>query len=410
MAKYSLDDLITFALGLFAFSVIFSVTAVEAALFLTLILLLAKKYREQTLSDLLPSLTRHTLFAPWLIYLAVCLITALAAYYPAKALGQLNSDFLKYLCLATLLLAVKKEHLPRLSAAYTAGAVIAALVGITEVFRSIISGDTDVVRANAFMNAVRYGEVMGIAFTLALSQAILPQKESFRHEGLYYKAAAILLFAAVLLSQTRGAYLGTAAAIIFALAFSRASVKKVFTYGLALLTITAFLAALNPSIRQRFSKATPAPERQVAVQPEVRTYSSVNIRLELWQLGWKMFKAHPVLGVGPDNVKKVFKKFHPDPIGYEETWGSLHNLYIHQAAERGLLGLGTLLLLFAAFFMFALGKFRATASPYALWALCVLPAYYAMNLTEISFQHVHTAFAIFMALAFAAAEKAGSGN
>jgi O-antigen ligase len=131
----------------------------------------------------------------------------------------------------------------------------------------------------------------------------------------------------------------------------------------------------------------------------------VNIRLELWQLGWKMFKAHPVLGVGPDNVKKVFKKFHPEPIGYLETWGSLHNLYIHQAAERGILGLGALLLLFGALFLFALGRYRASNSPYALWALCALPAYFAMNLTEISFQHVHTAFAILMALAFASATE-----
>jgi len=104
-------------------------------------------------------------------------------------------------------------------------------------------------------------------------------------------------------------------------------------------------------------------------------------------------------------VKKVFKRFHPEPVGYLDTWGSLHSIYIHQAAERGLLGLGALLLLFAALFLFALRRYRTGPGPYTLWALCALPAYFVMNLTEISFQHVHTSFAIFLALAFAAAAE-----
>jgi O-antigen ligase len=119
-----------------------------------------------------------------------------------------------------------------------------------------------------------------------------------------------------------------------------------------------------------------------------------------------MFKAHPIVGVGPDNVKRVFKKFHPEPFPEEGIYGTLNNLYVHQAAERGLLGLGALLLLFITMFIYAAKLFKAKASPYALWAVCALPAFYVVNLTEISFQHVHTSFAIFMALAFtAAAEK-----
>jgi len=110
-----------------------------------------------------------------------------------------------------------------------------------------------------------------------------------------------------------------------------------------------------------------------------------------------------VLGVGPDNIKRVFKKFHPEPFPEEGIYGTLNNLYVHQAAERGILGLAALLLLFASMFLFALKRFRAAKSPYALWAVCALPAFYVVNLTEISFQHVHTAFAIFLALAFSAA-------
>jgi O-antigen ligase len=109
------------------------------------------------------------------------------------------------------------------------------------------------------------------------------------------------------------------------------------------------------------------------------------------------------VGVGPDNVRRVFKKFHPEPFPEEGIYGTLNNLYVHQAAERGLLGLGALLFLFLALWRYALENFRRSRSPYALWALCALPAFYVVNITEISFQHVHTSFAIFMALAFGAA-------
>jgi len=396
MKKPTLDDLIFFALCLFAFSVIFSVTAVEAALLVALALLLVKKYKEKTLSDIRPQITGHPLFIPWLVYLGVCLLTALTAYYPAKGLGQLNSDFLKYVCLSTLLLAVKKEHLPKLSAIYTAAAVVAALVGISEVARSMAAGAAEVLRADAFMNAVRYGEVMGLAAILILSRLVIPIKEAFKHEQLYYKLAIFPVFVALILSQTRGAYLGMITAIIVTVYFAGPSRKKAAVYA-AILAITAGLVMLtNPVLRQRM---TAIVDRNPAEMTTNTPSTAINIRLALWKLGLKMFKAHPVLGVGPDNVKKVFKDFQPVQIGPEETWGSLHNLYIHQAAERGIIGLAVLLLLFGAMYISALNRFSAFRNPYTLWALAVLPAYYAMNITEISFQHVHTSFAVFLALA-----------
>lgn len=397
-----LDRAIFASLGLFAFAVIFSVTAVEAALFLTLLLLLVRKYREKTMPDLPPSLARHTLFAPWMIYLGVCLLTALTAYYPAKGLGQLNSDFLKYLCFTTLLLTVRKEHLSNLSAAYTLAAVAAALIGIAEVVVSANDAGMATVRANAFMNAVRYGEVMGLALMLVLSRLIIPTPDSFRREGLLYKLAVVPVFVALILSQTRGAYLGLFFGLATMLYFASPSRQKVLLYSAALAVIGAIVLSFTPTIRHRI---TAMVSRNTATMDTDSPDTAINIRFELWELGAQMFQAHPVLGVGPDNVKKVFKKFHPEPIGYEETWGSLHNLYIHQAAERGLIGLGALALLFMTFFLFAKTNFQAARSPYTLWALCALPAYYAMNLTEISFQHVHTAFAAMLALAFSAAAK-----
>ena len=399
MKKFTLDELIFFALCLFAFSVIFSVTVVEAALLAALGLLLAIKHKEGTLAALRPALTAHPLFIPWLIYLGICLLTALTAYYPAKGLGQLNSDLLKYVCLFTLLLAVKKEHLPKLSAVYTAAAAISALFGIFEALRPALAG-SGLARAGVFMNPVRYGEAMTIAFMLILSRLLLSSEESFRRERLFYLLAAAPVFGAILFSQTRGAYLGVIAGVLAIFSFAPQARKKLAIYVGIMLAATAILGITTPALKDRLSAMLMFSNKNFSGNNQS---AAINVRIELWKVGHKMFNAHPVLGVGPDNIKRVFKKFHPEPFPEEGIYGTLNNLYVHQAAERGILGLAALLLLFASMFLFALKRFRAAKSPYALWAVCALPAFYVVNLTEISFQHVHTAFAIFLALAFSAA-------
>ncbi len=55
------------------------------------------------------------------------------------------------------------------------------------------------------------------------------------------------------------------------------------------------------------------------------------------RIGWEMIKAHPWLGVGPEQVGKVYLKYVPAdvkklPTGYYQH---LHNVYVHYAAERG---------------------------------------------------------------------------
>ncbi|MDE3198679.1 MAG: O-antigen ligase family protein [Acidobacteriota bacterium] len=76
------------------------------------------------------------------------------------------------------------------------------------------------------------------------------------------------------------------------------------------------------------------------VHPETQTDSNEH-RYVCRRLGWEMIKAHPLLGVGPDEIEKesvrmayLPKDIHlPLPQGY---YGHLHNFYIQYAAERGI--------------------------------------------------------------------------
>jgi putative inorganic carbon (HCO3(-)) transporter len=61
-------------------------------------------------------------------------------------------------------------------------------------------------------------------------------------------------------------------------------------------------------------------------------------RAELRRIGWEMIKAHPWLGVGPEQVPRQYRNYirpdMPQPRG-GEYYGHLENDYLQYAAERG---------------------------------------------------------------------------
>jgi O-antigen ligase len=90
-------------------------------------------------------------------------------------------------------------------------------------------------------------------------------------------------------------------------------------------------------------------------------------------IGWEMIRAHPLLGVGPEQVGKQYQRYIPSevprplPTGY---YGHLHNIYYHYAAERGLPALAALLwFLFGALYNFARALRRASPSDESRWIL-----------------------------------------
>jgi putative inorganic carbon (hco3(-)) transporter len=70
-------------------------------------------------------------------------------------------------------------------------------------------------------------------------------------------------------------------------------------------------------------------------------------RAVLRRVGWEMIKAHPIVGVGPEQVGPQFMDYLPAdvprPIPTSWYYQHLHNIYFHFAAERGLPALAALL-------------------------------------------------------------------
>jgi O-antigen ligase len=99
-----------------------------------------------------------------------------------------------------------------------------------------------------------------------------------------------------------------------------------------------------------------------------RIYSFANLedttlqaRVFLWKGGWKIFKDHPVTGCGYKCVDSVYPQY-PDPSGLIAHYRGLHNNIIQLLVDTGIVGLGTWLLIWAAYFIEAFKRWKTLAA------------------------------------------------
>lgn len=168
------------------------------------------------------------------------------------------------------------------------------------------------------------GEEMVVALMLA-SFLLFAERRPLKMAG--WPVLGVLI-AAIILGMTRCIFLlGLPAGLIYLL-FRRRPVLL-----LAAIAVAATVAATAPrAIRQR-AISTFRPHGEM----------DSNAHRALCRLvGWQMVKAHPWLGLGPEQVGKQFTRFIPPsvPRPLPRGWyGHLHNIYLQYAAERGVFGL-----------------------------------------------------------------------
>jgi putative inorganic carbon (HCO3(-)) transporter len=137
---------------------------------------------------------------------------------------------------------------------------------------------------------------------------------------------ALVVGLALLLSDTRVAW----AAAVIAGTYLLWRWKRWAVLAMPVLLIVMFLLA-PASLRIRITSIW-SPEKQT---------DSNQHRFIVWRTGWQMIKAHPMLGLGPEEISKpeVFDAYLPKDIPRPLPPGDykhLHSIYIHYAAERGI--------------------------------------------------------------------------
>ncbi len=133
-----------------------------------------------------------------------------------------------------------------------------------------------------------------------------------------------ILGAGLLLGFTRSIWLATAAAGTYLIWCWRPKVLFVAPVIGALVILAA-----PGSVKTRF----------VSIFRAKKEVDSNQHRIVTWRTGLRMIEAHPLLGLGPEQVKAQFLDYVPSdvPRPLPSGWyGHLHNIYLHYAAERGI--------------------------------------------------------------------------
>jgi len=167
---------------------------------------------------------------------------------------------------------------------------------------------------------------------------------------------------ALIMSWSRGAWLGFAAALLLmSLAYTRLATALFALLCLlaASMLLLGSVQALPQAIVQRFTDFLPYLNvfdvRGVGLTDA--NYAVVE-RLAHWQAAWGMFSDRPWLGVGIGNYEPVYPAY--SLPGWTEPLGHAHNYYLNIAAEAGLIGLAAYLVLWGAAFWQAWKVVRTT--------------------------------------------------
>ncbi len=151
---------------------------------------------------------------------------------------------------------------------------------------------------------------------------LLLQQKQPRWQRLFCLGCLTFAVGAVLLSASRGGFLGLVASCLYFLLKSRQRVRNL-ALACAALAVLSLPMEMSP-VRRLFH---PSQSDQDAQQ----------IRLALWDGGLKMIMAHPFFGVGLDNYPQEISRY-ADPAKvpkYEYIRRVAHNSYMEIAAELG---------------------------------------------------------------------------
>ena len=240
-----------------------------------------------------------------------------------------------------------------------------ALVAVHGIFQFLFQvGPEEFVLFGRFMRAYGtfeqpnpYAGYLGLTLPLAVGlvfAGIVPMGGRISGKWLVWAGGSGALMAiALVMSWSRGAWFGIAAAIgvmlvaVAARSGRAAMLGVVFAVLLAYLLLAGGVSLLPPSIVQRFSDFMPylgvADVRGVEVTD---ANFAVLERMAHWQSAIGMWTDRPWLVVGIGNYEVVYARYSlplwPSPLGHA------HNYYLNVGAEAGIMGLISYLVLWGA--------------------------------------------------------------
>src|SRR6185295_3939501 len=278
---------------------------------------------------------RTPLDFPALGWIAALVVATVASQDPSGSAGRIT----KGLLLAIVPVAAYHGRDPKLTrraiAVLLASAAIATIYALT---KFVAQGGAFPVRVRgAVGHPLTYG---GQAMLLAiLAGAILLRSRDRRFMGAACALLA-LLAPALLGSYTRSAWIGTLVGFGVLIGFTRARWLP------ALLGAVLVLVLVMPGGYR---------ERATSVFHPHSVWNRE--RIILWDAGWRMFREHPLTGVGLQDLKPWVARYR-SPEAHEPPHGHMHNVYLQVLVTMGVIGFAAFVYLITALWRTAAHRIR----------------------------------------------------
>jgi O-antigen ligase len=315
---------------------------------------------------------REPALAALAVYGAAGMLAAFFSPDPAASLQDALKDWHRFWSLGLFVAALALEPETPVQSALALAFVTVALYGISQTaFGGRPYGK--MIRGHAFVHPVVFGEQMALALLGGACAFLAPTPRVTRKIATFFVS---LFFLALVLNQTRMALLAAAGGFGLLVLLEPRARRWAIPAALAVAAV-GLMWELFPSGGRGLSSAMSAYDPQNPQQA----------RWALWDVALRIFKDHPLLGAGPGGYRRLFTAYHPGLVDNLNDWASAHNLYLHQLAERGVVGGAALLALCAALQIRALKAARKNAGFRSLWAAASIFAFLLMCVTETAFQN-----------------------
>jgi O-antigen ligase len=359
--------------------------------------------------------------APWIAYVGIFVGAIILSSSQSLDVRASEREIVKWLELATVYLAGTtfirtKKQVEVIIAAVVVGGVSQALLGFAQTGLSLgpaaFAAQRLALRAyGTFDQPNPYAGYLNLVLPLSLAMTLVGPRGRQR---LWYAVGTILIFTAVLASESRGALLAGFVAIAVMLALIYRQFLALLYLGILSLlggSLLAFYNLLPLSELDRF--LTPLGLANVTFNDVNDANFSAVERAAHWLAGVRMFAAHPLLGVGIGNYSAAYPAYHPR--GWYASLDHAHDYYINIAAEAGVVGLAAYVLLVGSALWYSFVALRRSREPIfraaGLGVTGALVATSFHNIFDVLFVHsIVTLLGLLMAIAFAAFLVPGSSD
>jgi O-antigen ligase len=196
--------------------------------------------------------------------------------------------------------------------------------------------------SSTFGNADHLAGYMEMTIPLLLGLFVT----GFREMKLFFLIVlAILLFIALILSLSRGGWLGAfiglsfmCAALLFNPYFQS---KKLVLTVVCGFFVVAFIVLSSTPVVERI--------RTIEEMDNISNFRSRVARITVWGGVVEMIKDHPLLGTGPGTFAAIYTQYQPP--GFDRRYFAAHNDYLHFTSETGLALVPVMAWMMTAFFV-----------------------------------------------------------